>query len=150
MTSNMKKELLEFLPVSGVASIVAGYVEPLTPSSVAVKRFNKRLQGAVKRILLKGIDKTAVKNNGLKIVVEICNSGKILLNITSKYHPIFLGQILNMNTKGDIEYDGSDEIEKIGSIYDKDIRKISKFIKKNIQFVLYFKYVRKVINLRMQ
>ena len=149
MTSNMKKEISFILPPC-IASIVAGYVEPLTPSSVAVKRFNKRLQGVVKRILLKDIDKTAVKNNGLKIVVEICNSGKILLNITSKYHPIFLGQILNMNTKGDIEYDGSDEIEKIGSIYDKDIRKISKFIKKNIQFVLYFKYVRKVINLRMQ
>ena len=147
--TNMKNEISFILPPC-IASLVADYLKPLTPSSVAVKRFNKRLQGVVKRILLKDIDKTAVKNNGLKIVVEICNSGKILLNITSKYHPIFLGQILNMNTKGDIEYDGSDEIEKIGSIYDKDIRKISKFIKKNIQFVLYFKYVRKVINLRMQ
>jgi len=148
--TNMKNEILEFLPVTGVASIVAGYIEPLTSSCVAVKRFNKRLQGAIKRILLKGIDKTVAKNNGLKIVVEICNSGKILLNITSQYHPIFLGQILNMNAKGDIEYDGSDEIEIIGCIYDHSIRKISNFIRKNIHFVLYLKYVKSIIDFRMQ
>jgi hypothetical protein len=147
---NTINEISPFLHINDIASIVADYLKPLTPSCKVVKRFVGKLQGAIKRILLKGIDKTVIKNNKLKIKIEICNSGNILINITSQHHAVFLGEILNMGAGGDILYEGSDEIETIGSIYDKDIRKISKFIKNNIHFILYLKYVEKTIEMAMQ
>jgi len=145
----MTNEILPFLPIADIASIVDEYLQPLTPNSMGVKKFRPRLQGAIKRILLRGIDKTVIKNNKLKIKIEICKNGNILLNITSKYHAVFLGEILTMADTGDIFYMGDIENVKVGSIYDKDIRKITKYMKNNINCILYFLHVSKVIELKM-
>jgi hypothetical protein len=77
--NNLNNELLPFLNIIDVASIVNNYLRPLSPCSGIIKRFKKRLQGAIKRIILKDINKNAVKNNKVKINIEIYNmQGKLL------------------------------------------------------------------------
>jgi len=144
MTTN-NEQLLTFLHIDGIINIVNDYTRPLKYNDDAPRKFKLKLTSYLKRVLLKGVDKTLIKNNKLKIKIHILEDGNIIVDLYTIHKHLLTSTILQMSREGYIWYENLFSSEVIGSIYDKNISIISKYLNNNNRFRAYLKHVRELI-----